>query len=597
MNEQGSLVNKKNIKCLVVQLGPLSDTIQSLMALRAAKQLYPNVDFSMVVRSQHSAAARRVDWLENVFTLPTEAIINQIVDSEKTIKEGMADLGLWLSPVVGNGWDFLVNWTYSQASSYLSSLIPAQIKLGYVRENKQSLLCSDGWSCYIHAAVQSDIKQNIHLTDILTTQLLTTFQIHLGEPEDNGEKAVTSKSFFVLDSGAVDSAWDYLYSSKKWICIHIRNEEKHKNWSSLEWSEFASFLLRRHPEYNIVITGDEKEKNFSNECYQNLIRDLPECENRVLSLVGETDFDLWTSIVGKCAWLVSSDITAVQLASVLGTRILHLAPGDVKYYEIGPYGNSHYVVTSNEKIRVEAAYAVWSYASSEWAHHGNKTIYEHFQQLGYSGLISKTDVLRTKIRSTQNGGGVFYERLIKEHYELSDLVANVIGQIARGWYCGWIAPTGQEINREFITPELIKEIRLMLESSLVLYRVTLEAVNVATELVDVSGRLKSDKIMSLNERDKIQSIGKKLIELDALIDRLAKAQPMLAIFAKMSQVLIHNLESEKLSSAARDTAEVYRQMNEGVAVLREWLEHTIEISKPVIVQKRPLQLIEGQRKL
>lgn len=33
--------NKQPIRCLVIQLARLGDTLQSLMALRAAKQLYP----------------------------------------------------------------------------------------------------------------------------------------------------------------------------------------------------------------------------------------------------------------------------------------------------------------------------------------------------------------------------------------------------------------------------------------------------------------------------------------------------------------------------------------------------------------------------
>jgi len=43
-------LSDKPIRCLVVQFARLGDTLQSLMALRAAKQLYPNLEIHFVAR-------------------------------------------------------------------------------------------------------------------------------------------------------------------------------------------------------------------------------------------------------------------------------------------------------------------------------------------------------------------------------------------------------------------------------------------------------------------------------------------------------------------------------------------------------------------
>ena len=46
------------IRCLVIQLARLGDTVQSLMALRAAKQLYPQLEITLLTRETFSDAAK-----------------------------------------------------------------------------------------------------------------------------------------------------------------------------------------------------------------------------------------------------------------------------------------------------------------------------------------------------------------------------------------------------------------------------------------------------------------------------------------------------------------------------------------------------------
>ncbi|MGZ6333355.1 MAG: glycosyltransferase family 9 protein, partial [Bdellovibrionota bacterium] len=72
------------IRCLVIQLARLGDTIQSLMALRAAQQLYPEMEIHFVAREKFAHAAKRVPWIKNVITLPTESLLTPVLNGEKT---------------------------------------------------------------------------------------------------------------------------------------------------------------------------------------------------------------------------------------------------------------------------------------------------------------------------------------------------------------------------------------------------------------------------------------------------------------------------------------------------------------------------------
>src|SRR3954468_247924 len=88
------------IRCLVIQLARLGDTLQSLMALRAAKQLYPNLEIHFVAREKFAHAARKVPWLQSVITLPTDALLGPMVRGEKNEEQALGEVARWLAPLV-----------------------------------------------------------------------------------------------------------------------------------------------------------------------------------------------------------------------------------------------------------------------------------------------------------------------------------------------------------------------------------------------------------------------------------------------------------------------------------------------------------------
>jgi hypothetical protein len=97
--------------------------------------------------------------------------------------------------------------------------------------------------------------------------------------------------------------------------------------------------------------------------------------------------------------------------------------------------------------------------------------------------------------------------------------------------------------------------------------------------------------MRLHDREQIQDMSNKLQELDALIERLGRTHAPLAAFSQMSKVLMHNLLGEQISDLGRETAECYRQLLEGVGLLREWIRFTLNTARPVAIRAEPLALV------
>lgn len=581
---------RKPIRCLVVQLARLGDTIQSLMALRAAKQLYPDLEIHFVARERFAAAAKRVPWIHRVITLPTDELLGPVLEGKRSKGQALKDIARWVAPLVDQAWDIAINWTFSESSSYLTGLVPARVKLGYSRRKDITFSSADGWSSYINAIVQGGLAQNIHLTDVLTTQLLTALQIHVGEPEADGSAPVTSKSFFALELGEKD-AWNAKDLSRKWIGIQLGAGNEEKTWAPESWADVATQILRKHPECSIVLLGGKEDQARAR-------RFLARANGgkRVVSLVGETDFDLWASVVSRCNWVLSADTAAIHLASVLGTRVLNVSVGPVRWLETGPYGNGHYVVAPLAKtVSPEAVYATWAYASNEWAHRRNFSFSAHLAQLGQASLQDSVMVYRSKIRATDEGGGVHYEPLLKQSLDIEGWMAMVMGHVARAWYCGWVPPVGQELTREMLHPALVKSLREMEESSQLLTKVCEEAARTALALNRKSASLRSDKIMRLGDREELRELARKLMELDQLMERIGKAHAPMRAFSQMSKVLMHNLRGDHLMELGKESAEAYRQLGEGIGILREWLKHTLGLARPVALRSVTAGTIEENR--
>ncbi len=577
---------KPPLRCAVIQLSRFSDLIQSLMALRAAKQLYPQLEIHLIVREGLEEAAGRVPWIKSLTVLPTQTLLDPILRGEMSELEGLRQMARWITPLVSEPWDFVMNWSYSEPSSYLTSLLPGRVKLGYLRRKDLSFGCADGWSHYIQAIVQSGMNQNIHLTDILTTQLLTVLQIHAGEPANDGNSPLTSKNFFSLsfDSPALlksgGKEWTWRDISKKWVAIQLGDQTNKTHLNASHWAQLIRLISKQYPDYRFVLLGEPGERETSRLILSELGETLG--RNPVLSLVGQTDFDLFASVIGASQWLFSEDGPAIALASVLGTRVFHLSHADARWSEVGPYGNGHYTLfdRNGSALTPESIFCAWSYGAQEWEHHRHKTLDQHFSENGLPLELRKLQIYRSKIRNAADGGGIVYESLVAHPFRVSDWSAMVMGHIARAWYCGWVPPVGKELKRTMINPGLIRELRELEESSHQLEKICTDASSLATLLNRRSAKLPSDRIMDIRDKEELQSLGKRLMELDRQIERAGKKHECLQSFTYMFQVLMHNLNGEQLSDLGRESAISYRQLSEGIAILRDWLKHTLQLAKP-----------------
>jgi ADP-heptose:LPS heptosyltransferase len=579
----------KPIRCVVIQLGRGSDILESMLAMRAAQQLYPAMEITLVCRESFSDLPRQAEWIKEVVALPIHEWMGDALSGKATAQQLMGPAAKLISPLIGtktegDSWDLLVNWSFSEASSHLAALLPARIKMGYTRRTKGlEFSTGDAWSQFVQGVVQQGMNPGIHLTDMLTTQLLTALQINHGEPADVGHHSVTGSKFFRSIPSAGDPILD---PSRIWIGLQIDSFFK-----ASEWTRLIKHSLERHPEVQIALLGDENRRALGREISQ-LAAHQGLDPRRLINLVGETDSELWIDVVSQCKWAISCSHLPSQLASLLGTRVLHLSHEQNPSWIQAAYGNNHLLLsTTDPKVRLapEAVYAAWSYGQYERTHRRSWDFPQHLARLGFASLAEWTELRRARIRPGEEGGGVSYDRETPRPMETAEWLALVHAQIARQWYCGWTAPVGSELDRRNIRPQLLQDLRILEDSSGVLARVCSEALRTAEQFQSKSEGLKSEKLMSLSDRQELEAMGRKILELQKLIERLAAADHNLGLFSTMLTVMLHNLEGDQISEISKETVLCFKQLEQGALLMRSWIQHTLRLARPAAVV--PLSLV------
>ncbi len=549
---------------LILQLGDSEEIFRSLMALKAVKHLYPDCSISVICREEVSAPMKRVSFIEKVLEIP------RIKEGE----EAVAKVALWIDQVINQHYDLLANWTsskkYSRMAAITTSLIPALVKVGDYIRSDYTQGSYDAWTMYREAWMKDEsIDQDIHVTDMITTQLLTLLQIHAGDPTpESGSVSVTSKYFFEPNTGVTSEVWQSRTKGLKWAAVHMPS-------LSDRATEWVDMVLRRHPDFGVILIGTQTEE------YQN--------NPRVITIADSFSFETMMPILSQCAWLVSGESPIVDLASLLNMRIFY-APKTMsrrfalKWAETGPYGNGHIVMSSEFEWKPELAYAAWSFYQSEWFHKNTLSIRGHFENLGLGKGLDEVQIYKSRIRPAGEGGGVSYEKAEGVSVEFESWIYRVRGQIARAWFCGWLPSVDQEVAKLSLNPVLIKKIRALNESLLVMERLAQEGHAYAIELSKAASKTRSGYLMSVEEREGIEIYGKKILEVEALMSRVILVEPELRCLLKWYQQMMHNLQGETVTAMAKETMHGFDLVAEAVELLMVYTKKTLELAKPKAVQ-------------
>ena len=241
-------------------------------------------------------------------------------------------------------------------------------------------------------------------------------------------------------------------------------------------------------------------------------------------------------------------------------------------------------MASETEWKPELAYAAWSYYQSEWFHKNSLSLRGHFENLAVAQGLHEVQIYKSRIRAAAEGGGVSYEKTEGVSFEFESWMYRVRGQIARAWFCGWLPSIDQEVSKLSLNPELIKKIRSLNDSITVMERLSQEGRAFALELSKAALKTKTGYLMSVEERESIETYGKKILEVEALMSRVIHIEPELRCLLKWHQQVMHNLQGETVSAMAKETMHSFDLIAESVELLMVYTKKTLELAKPRAVQ-------------
>ncbi len=313
------------MKILILQLARLGDIYMNWPALRAIRRMYPEAQIDLLTRTRFEGAVEGLKVIDRHLTLPSERLLEPLINENPNVDLSLEKLESFLSGLRDNNYDWIINFSFSPVSSYLTHAVsvPSTKVTGYTRFNDGYFNPNDEISSYFYAQVGPGRKNRVHISDIFASML-------------NIE--------YIESDWAAPDCHTKIHLPDNYLVIHVGASEKHKSMGAAEWIHALNFIRKGHPGKTFVLIGAESEVQISDEI-------CSACEGaQIFNLVGKTKiFDLF-SIIKKAELLVGCDSAPIHMASLVDTPTLNISVGNVNFWETGPKSSLSFILRFNDQV-------------------------------------------------------------------------------------------------------------------------------------------------------------------------------------------------------------------------------------------------------
>ncbi len=287
------------MKILCLQLARLGDIYQTWPVLRALRRQFGDAEIDLVVRSRFAQAADGLDVINRLIILPTESWFAQDTNTALHLIDD------WASEHNLRGYDRIINFSFSPASSYLTDLIGANEVSGYSRHSDGYLAIPDEASGYFYAQVGNDRSNRIHLTDVFAM----VAQTQLSDEDFRSPEGVVTRP-------------------RSGIVVQIGASQKFKNLLPARWVELIDKLTKVTDE-QVTLVGAACDLD---ETFAAKLASLTNVTNRV----GQTSLRDLYQILSDAKIFVGCDSVGLHIATLTKTPTLNLSFQGVRFWETGP---------------------------------------------------------------------------------------------------------------------------------------------------------------------------------------------------------------------------------------------------------------------
>lgn len=534
----------------VVQLTRFGDLIQTAQALGELKKNNPEYRVILIARAQFAKPLEFIlkKSFDKIYYLDTKKIFqNSEIDGAKASIQG---LDTFLSEILVESIDVLINLSFSKSSSYLASLIKSTHKIGPYFDFNNKMQINDKWSQLLFATVMRGSLNPYSLVDL--------FKNIVGIKHNNKKIQPTSSSL-----------------SSNTIVIHPFASQERKAWKAEKWVEVIYKTLKENENSIIQLVGAKNEIAKSQLITENPL--LKTFGHRILNNTGKTTLaDLFEELK-KAKLFVGHDSMVGHLAAVANIPTLTISLGNVRPQETTPYHTQAYNLAPRTKcfpcFPTDAC-------SFNQCHHDipYQVVSSAIKQL-FSGKALNSSWVKESISSFHVSSVNFYhsrfqngqmtlESLIENHVDSPDIFRSLY-RVA--W--SFILNNSEEaLPFPKLTP--------------VTHRDLLDSLTGLQHLYELSefGKKYSQYILEeissqTPSISKIKEYSKKIDEIDQLQAMVLKTSPNLAPIVDYFIVRKANLHGENIVQLTESSYYTFLESSQLCSILFELAENTISEHK------------------
>jgi ADP-heptose:LPS heptosyltransferase len=534
----------------IIQLTRFGDLIQTTQAIQELKYTYPEFKIILIARSQF---AKPLDFIlkksfDQIYYFDTSKIFSN--SEVNGLKASVNTLNLFLDQLATETIDVLINLSFSKSSSYLSSIIKSQHKIGSYFDFNNKMLINDKWSQLLFATVMRGSLNPFSLVDLFKNII--------------GIKHSEQKATSAISRTRTNT-----------IILHPFASQERKTWKAEKWVEIIYRTLKENESYNILIVGAKNEILKSQMITENPL--LKSFSTRIQNLTGKTTLESLFEELSNAKLFVGHDSMVGHLAALSKTTTLTISLGSVRPQETTPYHENSYNLAPRTKcfpcFPTDAC-------SFNQCHHD---IPYQIVSASIKQLLDKqeltTDWVKTNISSFHISSVNFYRsRFLKGHMALDSLIEDHIDgpDIFRLIYkIAWpftINDTAENFPFPKLTPTTHKDLLDSLTGLQHLFEVS--------EFGKKYSRYILEEISSQTPSiSKIKEFSKKIDEIDHLQAMVQKTSPSLAPIIDYFAVKKGNLFGDNIVTMTESSYYAFEECANTCSIIYELIENTISEHK------------------
>lgn len=553
--EMATITHAKTATIAILQLTRFGDLIQTIQAIKGLREAHPGYRVILIARSQFTKPMNFIlsESFDKIYHLDTAAIFhNSQTEGMKPVKE---NLDSFLALLNTEKIAVLINLSFSKSSSYLSSLITADHKVGPFYDYNNKLQINDKWSQVLYSTVMRGSLNPYSLVDL--------FRNIIGLKTSQQEIKPTVSSSTV--------------ERKNTIIFHPFASSDRKSWKAEKWVEIIYKALKDNDRATAIIVGAKNEILKSQLIIDNPL--LKVQAGRIQNLTGKTSLEELSVHLRQAKLFVGHDSMVGHMAALFKTPTLTISLGNVRPHETTPYHENAYNLAPRTKCFPCFPSDACGYTQ---CHHDipYQIVSNVIKQLMTEGKIDNTWLKSANSSFHLSSVNFYKSQFLNGQFHLENLVENHsdTAEIFRTFYkITWSFAIGDtETNLPF--PKLTNGSHSDLLSAM-------SGLQHLYELSDFGMRYSRYILEEISSPTpsiaKIKEFSKKIDEIDHLQSLVQKTSPYLAPIIDYFTVRKGNLFGDNIVKLTESSYYCFEECSHLCSILHELVENTIAEHKLV----------------